>query len=115
MLDISPLKTVSHRDKPGYARQKVKKILEAAKSKMLVAMEIPDEEIQWETDDKDCSKCKDLDTLIALLAQKCKISSRRDKIKLLTLVPESWSKAQIMEKFNVSDYMVRQAKKLKKD
>ena len=42
MLDISTLKTVSHRDKPGYARQKVKKIQEVAKSKMFVAMEIPD-------------------------------------------------------------------------
>ena len=37
------------------------------------------------------------------------------RVKLLTLVPDSWSATKVMETFGASNYMVRQARKLKRE
>ena len=63
----------------------------------------------------ECNDCKDFELLVDLMKEKCKVSSRREKIKLLTLVPDSWSATKVMETFGASNYMVRQARKLKRE
>ena len=50
--------------------------------------------------------------IIAQLKEKFKcLVNRSEKVKLLTILPKSWSVRKIMREFGVPDYMVRQAKK----
>ena len=51
--------------------------------------------------------------IIAQLKEKFKcLVNRSEKVKLLTILPKSWSVRKIMKEFGAPDYMVRQAKKL---
>ena len=60
-------------------------------------------------------KAAELDKLHFLLKEKITASTKREKIKLLTLVPDSWSRKQAAEFFNVTEYLVRTARRLKKE
>ena len=50
-----------------------------------------------------------------LIQAKIAVSSRKEKIKLLSLVPESWSIKKVIKKFHVTEYMVKKARALKKE
>ena len=69
------------------------------------------------TDDENdnCSKCNDLDRLVDLIQAKVAVSLRKGKIKLLTLAPESWAIQKVIKKFNISEYVVKKARALKKE
>ena len=61
-------------------------------------------------------KAKDLDRLIYLLKEKMVVSTRSEKLQLLTLVPESWTSEKIMGTFpETTQYMVRQSRKLREE
>ena len=56
-----------------------------------------------------------LHRLMELLKEKCEISSRQEKLRLLTLVPDTWTIKQTSEEFGVSNRLVKQARQLKKE
>ena len=59
------------------------------------------------------SKADEFDRLMSLLKDKVKQTEKpSEKIKLLTLVPETWTKIKIINEFSVTDYMVRTSRKL---
>lgn len=60
-------------------------------------------------------KAKDLDIMVDLMKEKIEVSSRKVKIQVLTMTPSSWTVRQTAEFFGVSNYMVRQAFKLRKE
>ncbi len=60
-------------------------------------------------------KAKDLDIMVCLMKEKIEVSSRKVKIQVLTMTPSSWTVRQTAEFFGVSNYMVRQAFKLRKE
>ena len=62
---------------------------------------------------KTSEKCEDLDKFVDLLKEKSHHASRKEKMKLLTLVPSSWSIKKTMEEFNISQYMVKIAREIK--
>ena len=53
--------------------------------------------------------------LVYSIKEKLKESGKERKIQLLKLVPDDWSIYKTMEFFNVSEYSVKQARKLKKE
>ena len=55
------------------------------------------------------------DRLMSLLKEKIGKSPRREQVKMLTLVPDDWSRKHVAEKFNVSERQVREARLFKKD
>lgn len=55
-----------------------------------------------------------MDCFVDLLKEKCCSATRNEKIKLLTLVPTSWSIQKTMEEFSVSQHMVKRAREIKK-
>ncbi len=57
-------------------------------------------------------KADDFDHLVFLMKEKLKISNRRQKIQILTMAPRSWSIPKTAQEFSVSEYAVRQARKL---
>ena len=110
-LGCSPLKSVSERDKVGYAKRKIKRMHEATKAKMAGALALSAEPLESPVK-SECAKCSDLSELVMLLKEKCKISSRQ-KLRILTLAPPSWTIQKTAEEFNVSAYLVKRARDLK--
>ena len=60
-------------------------------------------------------KTAELDKLHFLLKEKIAASTKREKIRLLTLVPDSWSRKQAAKFFNVTEYLLRTAGRLKRE
>ena len=48
------------------------------------------------------SKADDLDFLVQCMKEKLKISNRKQKLQILTLIPNSWSVRKATEEFQVS-------------
>ena len=85
----------------------------AITSKVAKVLNVPTEELPSAEMITPCEKSEDLDKFIELLKEKCHHASRKEKIKLLTLVPSSWSIKKTMEEFNISQYMVKRAREIK--
>ena len=62
------------------------------------------------------TKASDLDRLTEQMREKLVLESTtsEEKIKILTLTPESWSIVKAASYFGVSEYLIRQARELKK-
>ena len=71
------------------------------------ALDILEQERKTGDENDNCSKCSDLDRLVDLIQAKVAVSSQKEKIKLLTLAPESWSIQKVISKFNVTEYIVK--------
>lgn len=108
LLGCSPVKVVSERDKVGYGIRKIKALQAATKTKLAEVLNVPTDELET------CEQCKDLEIFVELLKEKCHSASRKEKMKLLSLVPSSWSILKTMEEFNVSEHMVKRAREVKK-
>jgi hypothetical protein len=61
-----------------------------------------------------CNKCADMDELITALKEKVTVSTSQEKLKLLTLTPSSWKIEKTAKEFDVSVYMVKKSRSLKK-
>ena len=59
-------------------------------------------------------KALELDGLHNLMKEKFTTATYSEKIQILTLAPDSWSHQHCAEHFNVSEYLVRTPKELKK-
>ena len=101
-IGVSPIKKVSFRDKISYGRKKLKYIKVDIEGKAAQALDILAEELQPERQ-VESLKCNDL-----------LVSSWNEKGKLLTLTPESWTIEKTMKEFEVSKYLVKKARSLKK-
>lgn len=53
--------------------------------------------------------------LIEKLKEKCKLSDKETKVKILSLVPESWSREKVSKEFNVSERLVRFSREITKE
>ena len=106
-IGIYPIKTVSSRDKLSYGKNKLKKMKSKMQERMAHALDIPEQELKTDDENDSCSKCDDLDRLVDLIQAKIAVSSRKEKIKQLTLAPESSSIETVIKKFHVTEYMVK--------
>ena len=59
-------------------------------------------------------KASELDRLHNLMKENLTTATYSEKIQILTLAPDSWSRRYCAEHFNVSEYLVRTARELKK-
>ena len=53
--------------------------------------------------------------LIEKLEEKCNVANKDEKEKIISLLPDSWSKNKICKEFNVSEYHVRLTRELVKN
>ena len=116
-LGVSPVKahSIPQHSRLSYAKRKVKKIERTITSKLAKTLQVPPEEILSTSQAEDCTGCSDLIQLIQELKLKCELSSRQEKVKLLTLAPSSWSIEKTALEFKVSQYLVRKARHLKSE
>ena len=78
------------------------------KGNLAECLGVPEQDME---EDNTCVKCKDLDEIVNSLAEKLStLSTNKEKLKLLTLTPPSWTISKTAEHFNVSTYMVKQAR-----
>ena len=59
------------------------------------------------------NKAENLDRLHAAIKEKLVTTSNTEKLQILTLVPNSWSRKYCSEYFGVSEYLIRSARELK--
>ena len=116
LLGCSPVKlSVGARDRVGYGKRKMRNIERAAKNKVAKLLNLTDNELDMPSSTKKtCTKCDDLDEIMLSLKSKIDISTKLEQIKLLTFVPSSWTCKETMEKFQVSERLVKKARELKK-
>ena len=53
--------------------------------------------------------------MVGLIKEKLLVSSWNEKVKLLSLTPESWTIEKTMKEFEVSKHLVRKDRSLKKE
>ena len=96
LLGVSPLKSVIKRDKPSYGKRKLMDIETAAKTHISKVLKIQQDTFTC-TKKIECEKCRDCMVLLDQMKEKCKKVSRKEKIKLSTLVPDSWTIQRTMD------------------
>ena len=112
LLGLSPIKAVGKQDRAGYGKQKVKKFKKSLVGLVASVSETDKNELLHH-DSPECSKYSDIDRLTELLKDKLKMNSTQEKVKILTLAPESWSISKTCNEFDLSEYLVKKARKLK--
>lgn len=115
---VSPLKfrKISKRDSPGYGGRKIQQLQQKLTESIAVAggLDIGDMQPEAEASQAACQNCEDYTNLLSALQSKCIAStSRNDKLQILTLQPKSWSRKRVAEEFQVSERMVKAARKLR--
>ncbi|XP_049777645.1 uncharacterized protein LOC126175133 [Schistocerca cancellata] len=117
-LCLTPIKLhgLSEQSKGSYFKRKVSSIEKTAKKAVSEALKYDAQSSNDDEEDKSVvEKAKDFDVMISLMKEKISSVGRSRKIQILTLAPDSWSRNKVMKEFNVSEYMVRQARKLKSE
>jgi len=127
-LGVSPLKlhSIPLHSRAALGKRKIKQAKSHLKSKVSRVLDLPhlnesagSENLTSDTDEESSknikvlqNKANDLDKLVLLLKKKLSTVKRSRKIQLLTLTPASWTNTYAAKEFNVSTYMVKQARKL---
>ena len=105
---ISPFKKQRLQRSKHYAKGKVKRVGTAIKRK-LETMEI---EVGFTSSSDETAESEIVQQLKDAFHASTKKSS---KIQILTILPKSWTRKTIVEKFGATDYMVRRAKELARE
>lgn len=117
-LGVSPLKVakLGTKEKVSYGKRKIAQFTTATVQKVAGSLEVSESDLSEHQQSKEeCPKCQDMDTLVAELKTKLSVSSRKEKLQLLTLAPQSWTVQKCIEEFGISRYLVQTYKKLRKE
>ena len=121
MVGISPvnLHSVPQHSRSASAKQKLEKVMDVYKSSLAEAYNVDEDKMCEKNDsvfdDNDAQlKSDELDRLHDLMREKLKSASYPQKIQILTLVPDKWSRELAAKQFGVSEYLIRTARDLKK-
>ena len=109
---MSPVVKIKASTQIKYASKKIKSVQTVFKKKLELITGKPVDEVESDEEQRDYATSE----MITQLKDKFKSSKRRrEKIQILTVLPRSWSTKTIQSEFEVSNYMVRKAKKLVED
>ena len=115
---VSPVNIhgVNQHSHTSNAKGKLKKVLNVYKENISAAYNVLDIEIEepppiYDRDTK--NKAEELDRLHAAMKKKLVTTSNREKLQILTLVPDSWPRKYCSEYFGVSEYLIRSTRELK--
>ena len=95
-LDISPVKlhSVAQHSKPTLGKRKLKQVEGAVSKKLATVLKVDESELEADGNQKSLekdiqSKADNLDFLFECMKEKIKISNRKQKLQILTLIPNS--------------------------
>ena len=119
-LNISPVKlhSVAQHSKPTLGKRKLKQVEGAVPKKLATVLKVDESELEVDGNQKNLekdiqSKGYNLDFLVECMKEKLKISSRKQKLQILTLIPKSWSVRKASEEFQVSKSTIKKSKNSK--
>ena len=116
-IGCSPIKMakMNQDQKKAYTRKKFKMASSKLQSTMAAAIGEAGTSLDSETavEKSKCAKCHDFDTLIADLKVKCSLSTKQEKIQIMTLAPKTWTVTETAETFGTTRYMAHKAMKLR--
>ena len=118
ILGCSPLRSVSQHDKISYGKRKVSQVYVASAELIADVLDVSTDDITFNKSVNNaecCQKATDCDKLMESVKEKIGISSRQENIKLLTLVPPSWTIKDLSSYFGVPESMIKKARKLKSE
>ena len=116
ILGCSPLRSVSQHDKISYGKRKVSQVYAASAAFIADVLDVSTDDITLNKSVNNaeyCQKATDFNRLMESVKEIFSISSRQEKIKLLTLVPPSWTIKDSSSYFGVPESMIKKARKLK--
>ena len=116
-IGVSPVNIhgVAQHNRTSNAKSKLKKVLNVYKENISAAYvsDIEIEEPRAIYDRHTKNKAEELDRLHAAMKEKLVTASNTEKLQILTLVPDSWSRKYCSEYFGISEYLIRLATELK--
>ena len=95
-IECSPMK-VAHVSSGGvvaYAKRKVSEVTSVVQRKVSKLVNVPSSALAEEpvpSCSNECPSCGDIDDLVKSLKAKCDLSTRQEKVQILTAVPQSWT------------------------
>ena len=117
-IGVSPVNIhgVAQHSRTSNAKDKLKKVLNVYKENISSAYNVSNVDIEepppiYDRDTK--NKAEELDRLHAAMKEKLITASNAEKLQILTLVPDSWSRKYCSQYFGVSEYLIRSARELK--
>ena len=113
-----PLRSVSQRDKISYGKRKVSQVYAASAAFIADVLDVSTDDITLNKSVNNaeyCQKATDFNRLMESVKEIISISSRQEKIKLLTLVPPSWTIKDSSSYFGLPESMIKKARKLKSE
>ena len=113
-LGCSPVKLVSQRDRVSYGKRKLSEVNQVTEKKLSDVLNV---EISTasEVEKKCCDSKEDLEHLMQLIKSKFnETESLSERVKLMTLVPESWTIEHTQMFFETSRRSVLNSRSLKK-
>ena len=113
LMGISPpskIKKLSSERRSFALKSKLQRISESIKRNLEISFDqvIEDPEVSVNAVDE-------FEELITKLKEKCAVADKEEKIKIISLLPNSWTRKKITTEFNVSDRLVKLTKGLVKD
>ena len=115
-LGCITVKNTGSRDKEPAVKRKTPQLNSAVKSKVAKAFDLDESVLDTpEMSTPPFKDSADIDKLMQQLKEKVATASWREKIKLLTIVPETWSRMKEADYFGITDHVVRRSRQLKKD
>ena len=100
-MRISSIKGVGKTDRIKYGKQKVKRFKERMIDLVATACDFNKEE------------CTDIARLINAMPENIDISTKQEQVQIFTITPESWLIKRTCQEFEVSEHLVRKARKLR--
>ena len=116
-LDISPVAKIMKMNtgkRPAALSKKCRRISDSLRRKL--ASSFSDDSMGLDSDEQipSFALSEEYDLLINKLKEKCLISNKEEKIKIISLLPTSWSRQKISQEFQVSEHLVRITRALQK-
>ena len=123
LVGVSPvnLHSLPPHSRVTRAKEKLKTVITKFEESISTVYNFPMEQLKdGEPSNSDRSetinkKADEFDKLCTAIKEKLLISSYPEKVQLLTLAPDSWSREYCSKYFDVSEYLVRKARDLKRD
>ena len=78
----------------AYAKRKVSEVTSVVQRKVSKLVNVPSSALAEEpvpSCSNECLSCGDIDDLVKSLKAKCDLSTRQEKVQILTAVPQTWT------------------------
>lgn len=114
LLSLSPaskIRKLSYDKRQNAIKAKVGTVCDTLRKNLETSLDV----IVEDENENPQTLCNEYNELIGKLKQKWDVALKEDKVKILSLLPSSWSRKKITSEFNVSDRLIKITRQLVKE